>query len=96
MGTVPPNDHMSLGLPHGHNYLVSHDPEWARLFEGEAQRLRSVLPPAATEIQHAGSTAVAGLRAKPIIDIAIAARSYALADDWQETMADFIEKVLAG
>lgn len=78
---------MSLGLPHGHNYLVSHDPDWARLFEEEAQRLRSVLPPAAMEIQHVGSTAIPGLRAKPIIDIAIAARSYTLAGDWQNAMA---------
>jgi GrpB-like predicted nucleotidyltransferase (UPF0157 family) len=78
---------MSLGLPQGHNYLVPHDPEWPKLFEGERMRLRSVLPAEAVDIQHIGSTAVPGLLAKPIIDIAIGARSYSMAEQWQEAMA---------
>src|SRR5262245_57563772 len=78
---------MTLGLPHGQNYLVRHDPNWARLFEEERVKLRAVLPADAIDIQHVGSTAVAGIEAKPIIDIAIAARSYTLADDWHEVMA---------
>jgi GrpB-like predicted nucleotidyltransferase (UPF0157 family) len=78
---------MSLGLPAGQNFLVPHDPGWARLFDEEGTRLRSVLPSDALDIQHVGSTAVPGLRAKPIIDIAIAARHHALADTWQEPMA---------
>jgi GrpB-like predicted nucleotidyltransferase (UPF0157 family) len=57
------------------------------LFEEERLRLRSVLPAEAFDIQHIGSTAVPGLRAKPIIDIAIGARTYTMADDWQEAMA---------
>lgn len=78
---------MPLGLPHGQNYLVPHDPDWARLFEEERRKLRSVLPPEALDIQHVGSTAVPGLRAKPIIDIAVAARDHTLADDWPDAMA---------
>jgi GrpB-like predicted nucleotidyltransferase (UPF0157 family) len=78
---------MTLGLPVGHNYLVVHDPAWADLFEEERRRLRSALPADAIEIEHVGSTAVPGLKAKPIIDIAIAARRCALADDWQGAMA---------
>jgi GrpB-like predicted nucleotidyltransferase (UPF0157 family) len=78
---------MALGLPHGQNYLVPHDPSWARLFDEERWKLRSVLPTDAVDIQHIGSTAVPGLLAKPIIDVAIAAPSYTLADDWQDAMA---------
>lgn len=78
---------MSLGLPHGQNDLVPHDRQWFFLFEEERRKLRLVLPPEAVDIQHVGSTAVPGLRAKPIIDIAIAATSYRLADEWQEAMA---------
>jgi GrpB-like predicted nucleotidyltransferase (UPF0157 family) len=77
----------SLGLPGGQSRLVEPDPAWPRLFEEERQRLRSVLPLEVTEIEHIGSTAVPGLRAKPIIDIAVAARSHTLADDWQDAMA---------
>ena len=78
---------MTLGLPHGQNYLVPHDPEWATLFAAERAQLRAVLPVDVIDIQHVGSTAVAGIQAKPIIDIAVAARSYTAADDWTEAMA---------
>lgn len=78
---------MSLGLPHGQNYLVPYDPDWPRLFKEERARLRSALPAEAVDIQHIGSTAVPRLRAKPIIDIAIGAQSYTMADQWQEAMA---------
>ncbi len=78
---------MSLGLPHGQNFLVLHDPDWARLFEEEKGKLRSVLPPEALDIQHVGSTSIPGIQAKPIIDIAIAAQHHTLADEWQDAMA---------
>jgi GrpB-like predicted nucleotidyltransferase (UPF0157 family) len=78
---------MSLGLPHNQNFLVPYDSEWVRLFEEERTKLRSVLPTAAIDIQHIGSTAVPGLRAKPIIDIAIAAVHFAMADEWLNAMA---------
>lgn len=78
---------MTLGLPPGQNFLVPHDPEWAILFEDERARIRAVLSADATEIQHVGSTAVPGIHAKPIIDIAIAARSHTVADDWRDRMA---------
>ena len=78
---------MALGLPHGQNYLVPHDPEWLTQFEAERARLRGALAAEAMDIQHIGSTAVPGIRAKPIIDIAIAARAYTAADGWQDQMA---------
>jgi GrpB-like predicted nucleotidyltransferase (UPF0157 family) len=50
--------------------LVPYDPEWPRRFEDERARLASVLDPwLAGPIEHIGSTAIAGLTAKPIIDI---------------------------
>ena len=52
--------------------LVEYDPEWPRLFAREAERLRAVLGPTALLIEHAGSTSVPGLAAKPIIDIVLA------------------------
>ena len=46
-----------------------------------------MLPQEALEIQHVGSTAVPDLRAKPIVDIAIAATDHRLADEWQVAMS---------
>jgi GrpB-like predicted nucleotidyltransferase (UPF0157 family)/uncharacterized protein YhfF len=49
--------------------LVEYDPEWPRLFEGEATRIRTALGAAALQIEHVGSTSVPGIAAKPVIDI---------------------------
>jgi GrpB-like predicted nucleotidyltransferase (UPF0157 family) len=43
--------------------------QWPALFEAERTRLQAALAIAAEQIEHIGSTAVAGLLAKPILDI---------------------------
>ncbi|MDS1268742.1 GrpB family protein [Lipingzhangella sp. LS1_29] len=50
--------------------IVDHDPNWSDRFAAEQEHVRSLLGPLlATEVEHVGSTAVPGLRAKPIIDM---------------------------
>lgn len=56
--------------PHNNTItLVEYDPAWPKLFEREANRIRSVLGEKALQVEHVGSTSVPGLCAKPIIDI---------------------------
>jgi GrpB-like predicted nucleotidyltransferase (UPF0157 family) len=56
--------------------LVPHDPAWAERFQEEADRLDATIGPWVTGgIHHIGSTAVTGLEAKPIIDIAVEVES---------------------
>ncbi len=50
--------------------LADPDPGWPTQFEAEATRIRAALG-ARSEVHHVGSTAVAGLPAKPIIDIVL-------------------------
>lgn len=58
--------------------LVDYDASWPELFLEEAARLRLVLAPWLTgPIEHIGSTAVAGLAAKPVIDIMAAVETLA-------------------
>lgn len=66
-----------FGLCAGELRLVHVGPEWAARFSSESGRLSAALGTAALDIQHVGSTAVPGILAKPILDIAIAIRSYA-------------------
>jgi GrpB-like predicted nucleotidyltransferase (UPF0157 family) len=50
--------------------LVDYNPEWRDRFLEQAARLTVVLRPwLAARIEHVGSTAVPGLRAKPVVDI---------------------------
>jgi GrpB-like predicted nucleotidyltransferase (UPF0157 family) len=52
--------------------LAEYDPEWPALFALEADRIRALLGDRAVLVEHAGSTSVPGLAAKPIIDIVLA------------------------
>ena len=60
------NAHAKLNRP---IVVIDYDPEWPKLFEREAERIRAVLGSQVLLIEHAGSTSVPGLAAKPIIDI---------------------------
>lgn len=60
-----------LGLKHGQNYLVDYDPAWSIEFEAERARIQSVAGDVVRGIEHYGSTAVEGMRAKPVLDILV-------------------------
>jgi len=51
--------------------IVEYSPEWSRRFEQLAGPLREALGDVALRIDHIGSTSIAGMPAKPIIDIQI-------------------------
>jgi GrpB-like predicted nucleotidyltransferase (UPF0157 family) len=60
-----------LGPLEGPILLAEYDPAWPALFEREAARIRAALGETAVRVEHAGSTSVPGLAAKPIIDIVL-------------------------
>lgn len=57
--------------PGGKIHIVEYDPRWPEVFAREAERIRVALGECALQIEHAGSTAVPGLAAKPVIDIVL-------------------------
>lgn len=56
--------------------LMSYTPEWATTGALVKRELQAVLGNRAIEIAHVGSTAIPGLKARPIIDIAVGVRSF--------------------
>jgi GrpB-like predicted nucleotidyltransferase (UPF0157 family) len=58
-------------------HLADYSPEWSRQFARESGRIRAALTNRALLIEHVGSTSVAGLAAKPIIDIVLVVASSA-------------------
>lgn len=54
--------------------VVNHDPAWAATFAAERAVLKRMLGPEVA-IEHVGSTAVPGMPAKPIVDVAIGTAS---------------------
>jgi GrpB-like predicted nucleotidyltransferase (UPF0157 family) len=54
--------------------IAEYDPVWSERFDLLRSRIAPALGPLAAAIEHVGSTAVAGLAAKPIIDIDVLLR----------------------
>ena len=61
-----------LGLQLGRVEVVAYRSGWRGLFGQERRALQERMGGLVADIQHIGSTAVAGLDAKPILDIAVA------------------------
>lgn len=49
--------------------LTAHDPQWSHLAAQEAVRISDVVRSILMAIHHIGSTAIPGIKAKPIIDL---------------------------
>lgn len=60
--------------------LLEHDGMWASRFADESARLRAAVAVNILAIEHVGSTAVANLAGKPVLDIAIAVANDSAAD----------------
>ena len=65
-----------IGLERGAVRLEPHHAAWAERYQEERARLAAALGPRVLDIQHVGSTAIPGLLAKPILDLAIAVTSF--------------------
>ena len=65
-----------LGLNRGELYLSPYRDEWPVLFEAEKKIIAAAIGNLVNDFQHVGSTAVPEMRAKPILDIAIAVEDF--------------------
>jgi GrpB-like predicted nucleotidyltransferase (UPF0157 family) len=66
--------------------IERYNPQWPVQFVAERDRLLSLLPGSFPSIEHIGSTAVAGLPAKPIIDIMAGVSAICEADALMEPL----------
>lgn len=65
-----------IGLERGKVKLYDHDPEWNKEAARTIKTLKDILSDVAINIEHVGSTSVNGIKAKPIIDVAVAVASF--------------------
>ncbi|MEO3946013.1 GrpB family protein [Gorillibacterium sp. CAU 1737] len=66
--------------------VVEYNPEWPKQFKLDRARIIEVLGDQALAVEHIGSTSVAGLPAKPILDIAVAVKDLRAADSFVEPL----------
>jgi GrpB-like predicted nucleotidyltransferase (UPF0157 family) len=70
-------------------HLVPHDDDWSRLFQSERELLLDAISSYVNGgIEHVGSTAVAGLVAKPVIDIMVGVKGLAESQPALKFLAD--------
>lgn len=81
-----------LGVHQERSLVVRCDPRWPQLYEEESRLVADVLGAGCAEIHHVGSTAVPGLDAKPIIDMAVALRAEDFESGLGQTLAG-LEKI---
>lgn len=67
---------MMAGLKRGTVALEPHRTEWDEYSKEIISVLRKIFGSDAVDIQHVGSTAIAGILAKPIIDLAVAVENF--------------------
>jgi GrpB-like predicted nucleotidyltransferase (UPF0157 family) len=60
--------------------IVEYRPEWGEMFEDEKRILQTSLGEVPARVEHIGSTAVAGLAAKPVIDLMVGLEDFSIAD----------------
>lgn len=65
-----------IGLKRGCVKLYEHETEWEIEAQNTISRLKEILGGVIKDIQHVGSTSVPAIKAKPIIDIALAVDSF--------------------
>ncbi|WP_275293055.1 GrpB family protein [Amycolatopsis sp. La24] len=66
--------------------IVDYDPRWPQVFASLSDRITAEVGGLAQRVEHVGSTAVPGLAAKPIIDLAVV---IATRDDLPAVVASF-------
>lgn len=65
-----------IGLKRGTVKLYEHEKEWEIEAQNTLSRLKKILGTVMKDIQHVGSTSILSIKAKPIIDIAIAVDNF--------------------
>ena len=79
---------MNLGLKRGTVALFPHETAWEEEAARTVETLRAVLGDAAAEMQHVGSTGIKNIKAKPIVDIAVAAEDFGAVLAKEDAMRD--------
>jgi len=63
------NSHGVLGLENNVVRLNDYTPLWAELYREEEERIMAAIVHLIIDLQHIGSTAIPGIKAKPILDM---------------------------
>lgn len=70
-------------------HVVNHQPNWAEKYRKEAETLSGIFCKHPFLMEHIGSTAVPGLKAKPIVDIAVRFDSVEVVSEYVKPLTEY-------
>jgi GrpB-like predicted nucleotidyltransferase (UPF0157 family) len=74
--------------------VVSYNSNWKKMYKEESEKIKNVLSDIIIDIHHVGSTAIPGIKAKPVIDILVEVKDIEAVDRYNHKMKDLGYEVM--
>ena len=68
--------------------VVSYNPNWKEMYKEESEKIKNILNDIIIDIHHIGSTAIPGIKAKPVIDILVEVKDIEGVDQYNHKMKE--------
>jgi len=74
--------------------VVSYNPNWKEMYKEESGKVKNILSDIIIDIHHIGSTAITGIKAKPVIDILVEVKDIEGVDQYNHKMKELGYEVM--
>jgi len=74
--------------------VVSYNPNWKKMYKEESEKIKNILNDIIIDIHHIGSTAIPGIKAKPVIDILVEVKDIEAVDQYNHKMEELGYEVM--
>ena len=74
--------------------VVSYNPNWKEMYKEESGKVKNILSDIIIDIHHIGSTAIPGIKAKPVIDMLVEVKDIEAVDQYNHKMEEFGYEVM--
>ena len=74
--------------------VVSYNSNWKGMYKEESEKIKNILSDIIIDIHHIGSTAIPGIKAKPVIDMLVEVKDIEAVDQYNNKMEEFGYEVM--
>ena len=74
--------------------VVSYNSNWKEMYKEESEKIKNILNDIIIDIHHIGSTAIPGIKAKPVIDILVEVKDIEAVDQYNNRMEELGYEVM--
>ena len=74
--------------------LISYDSNWKDMYKEESEKIKDVLSDIIIDIHHIGSTAIPGIKSKPVIDILVEVKDIEAVDQYNNKIEELGYEVM--